>query len=421
MDLAFKLYVQLYAGNVALLVSLSAGLIVYLALRRKMFGEWAMATAAGAAVLIDAISIFTGTRIMIDAFQGMAATGSGGAGSVSAAMAESRFPTIIGTVLCLVLLVVARLSYRNEENESGPGPIYDRAQRSGSMMAILLCLTISVFLLVLNYQLPVFMMNMAFKDTGLSMSEISTSVTAHIQRLFLLSEIAMVVSTVLLLIPLILRTSRPALAGLYSRSFIWALLLVMAIQLGFESYQTNWFVGMAITGIFPGASVAPSAPRQPDNFQDAIRAGDRTAVLKLIKGGQSLNDHNLFLGVTPLMYAIEEGRTDIVKDLLEAGADVNAPGKDGKTALMQAILSNQIPILPDLLKAGAKPDSVDDNGSTALMNAVSAGSSEAVRILLEYGADPNRIDHYGISALAIAQSSKESEIVALLQNAGAKQ
>jgi hypothetical protein len=61
-------------------------------------------------------------------------------------------------------------------------------------------------------------------------------------------------------------------------------------------------------------------------------------------------------GGTTLMWAAadEVGRTDLVKELLKLGVDVNAKNKDGDTALTWALRRGNTPIVDMLRKAGAR-------------------------------------------------------------------
>uniref|UniRef100_M8C438 Putative ankyrin repeat protein n=1 Tax=Aegilops tauschii TaxID=37682 RepID=M8C438_AEGTA len=71
-------------------------------------------------------------------------------------------------------------------------------------------------------------------------------------------------------------------------------------------------------------------------------------------------------GPTPLTQAVDDGFTDFVKLLLEAGADPNIPSE-----------------------AGADLNARGNSGPTPLTQAVDDGSTDFVKLLLEAGADPN--------------------------------
>ncbi|CAG9816689.1 unnamed protein product [Phaedon cochleariae] len=79
-------------------------------------------------------------------------------------------------------------------------------------------------------------------------------------------------------------------------------------------------------------------------------------------------------GQTALMLAVSHGRLDMVKLLLEAGADINIQDEDGSTALMCSAEHGHIEIVKHLL---CQPDCdstiTDVDGSTALKIAMEAG------------------------------------------------
>ena len=53
------------------------------------------------------------------------------------------------------------------------------------------------------------------------------------------------------------------------------------------------------------------------------------------------------------MLAAEQGQSDVVKVLLDAGANVNKLTSDGMTALMLAVTSRMVEVVELLLKANA--------------------------------------------------------------------
>jgi ankyrin repeat protein len=123
-------------------------------------------------------------------------------------------------------------------------------------------------------------------------------------------------------------------------------------------------------------------------------------------------------GWTALMWAADEGQTDVARQLLEKGADVNSKDKKGRTALM---LAGSQWTMKLLLEKGADVDAKDDEyGQTALMEAAVRGDMEEARLLLEKGADVNAKDNDGWTALMeAAQWNGGTEIARLLLEKGA--
>ena len=80
----------------------------------------------------------------------------------------------------------------------------------------------------------------------------------------------------------------------------------------------------------------------------------------------------------PVVKAIEEGRVDDARQLLQEGANINAANSDGTTALMRAAegsayLPNNTPAVAMLLEKGASLDTQDKQGRTALYRAAAEG------------------------------------------------
>ena len=152
---------------------------------------------------------------------------------------------------------------------------------------------------------------------------------------------------------------------------------------------------------------------------DAVRKNDIIRVRELLDSGVNPNTKNL-MGFTSLMYASLDGHTDIVKLLLERGADPNIKHRFyGHTALMKATENSHIDIIRILLEKGANPNIRNELGYTPLISASREGHIEIVRLLLENGADPNIKNNWGETPLMMASISGHSDIVRLLLERGA--
>jgi ankyrin repeat protein len=90
-------------------------------------------------------------------------------------------------------------------------------------------------------------------------------------------------------------------------------------------------------------------------------------------------------GTTPLMYAALVGSPQIIRLLLDHGAQVNASNRFGATALMWA--SSRTENVRTLLECGADVKARTSNGGTALVVATRYGNVSAMKILLAAGAD----------------------------------
>ena len=85
----------------------------------------------------------------------------------------------------------------------------------------------------------------------------------------------------------------------------------------------------------------------------AAQSGNLTQVQALLAQGANIDaiDRD---GTTALMFAAQQGYTEIVRHLLQAGANVNQKRKLYRlTALMLAAASKQVDVLQTLIAAGA--------------------------------------------------------------------
>ena len=109
------------------------------------------------------------------------------------------------------------------------------------------------------------------------------------------------------------------------------------------------------------------------------------------------------------MIAAYHGYKDIVKVLLEKGADVNAKNDKDDTALMLLTAKEvtDIEIVKWLLEAGADVNAKNQYGNTALIWATKNGYTEIVELLLEYGADVSIKNNKDEDALDFALNVKQ--------------
>lgn len=89
-----------------------------------------------------------------------------------------------------------------------------------------------------------------------------------------------------------------------------------------------------------------------------------------------------FVGYTALHVAALFGKTEIVRLLIVAGSDVNAP---------------------------------DSSGSTPLHLSASIGSVDVVRLLLDNGAELNAVNNFGLTPAAFAKLSGHEELARCLE------
>lgn len=140
----------------------------------------------------------------------------------------------------------------------------------------------------------------------------------------------------------------------------------------------------------------------------------------LVENGADVNEKD-DMRVTPLYVAAEQGNLDIVKYLIEHNA-IPYETFTGGTALMAASDKGHIDIVEYLLDTGSFINYINSStigGNTALFFAVSRGKTNIVKLLLERGADPNiRNDRVRVLEYAI-KHGVNSNIIELLKEHGA--
>ncbi|MGE0593934.1 MAG: ankyrin repeat domain-containing protein [Vicinamibacterales bacterium] len=153
---------------------------------------------------------------------------------------------------------------------------------------------------------------------------------------------------------------------------------------------------------------------------DAVRAGDRAAVMRLLTDGADVQAPEAD-GSTALHWAARGGDGDMVARLLAAGAKPDVPNRLGVTPLALAVAGADSATIDALIRAGGNPAAASEEGETLLMTAAEAGNLAAVRTLLAHGADPNAAESWqGQTALMWAAGGGHADIVTALLEAGAR-
>ncbi|MCC7260712.1 MAG: ankyrin repeat domain-containing protein [Alphaproteobacteria bacterium] len=148
-----------------------------------------------------------------------------------------------------------------------------------------------------------------------------------------------------------------------------------------------------------------------DNFVDAAETDNLTALKSMVKAGKPVDSQGAFQ-TTALMRAAYHGYDDVVKYLLNAGADPNLTDIGGATALHLATRQGHAGVAKQLIEFGAEVDAVDGEGWTPLMRAALTEKPELVDLLVKKGADINATNDLGETALmhaVMAGSSKVAE------------
>ncbi len=119
-----------------------------------------------------------------------------------------------------------------------------------------------------------------------------------------------------------------------------------------------------------------------------------------------------------LMLAAMKGKTEIVKTMLEMGANPNVAASSKATPLGLGI--GFPAIVKILLQHGANPNQiVDETDNTPLVHAIIQNKIPSIMFLLQAGADVNHVNGKGVTPLVLALQNGMNEIGIKLLDMGA--
>ena len=217
---------------------------------------------------------------------------------------------------------------------------------------------------------------------------------------------------------------------------------------GTSRWRIDALPGVAPRQVVEASQDLPRARETRDRLFSSIIAEDLDGVMRAIEEGANVNDlvdGSDLKGASALLVAVSRGNAEIVRILVETGADANhaLPEQDpwskasgGTTALSVAVDKEHVQIVRMLVEVGADVNHVlpgDQFGrsgsteSTVLFKAVNMGNTEIARMLVEAGANVNYVlpeqraggSRTGMSALLLAVDKEYAEIVRLLVEADA--
>ena len=136
---------------------------------------------------------------------------------------------------------------------------------------------------------------------------------------------------------------------------------------------------------------------------------DAQTVRDLVATGRDINARTRTHRFTALQWLILGRKTNAVKVLIEAGADVNSC--ENHTALMLAAAVGDLELVRLLLANKANVNMADSDGKSALHVAAALGRADVVRELLGAGANANSVDQLGFTPLIEAVRSGRAKPV----------
>jgi len=202
---------------------------------------------------------------------------------------------------------------------------------------------------------------------------------------------------------------------------IVATVITLASSLGFgQALET--FLGavekgdtLVVAGLL-GKGMEPDTADQHGStaLMIASRMGHESMVVLLLNHKASVAKTGP-KGDNALMMASLKGHVGVARILVEAGAPVRKPEW---TPLHYAAFEGRAEMIRYLLDKGAEKDAIAPNGHTALMLAARGGHVDAARVLLHDDADPRHKGPQGETALLIATWRKDTAFLDLLKRAG---
>jgi len=153
-----------------------------------------------------------------------------------------------------------------------------------------------------------------------------------------------------------------------------------------------------------------------DAIIDAANIGSEDSVKALLANSVDAN-HVGEGGWTPLLASSAQGYTEIMRMLLDAGANPDISNSLGITPLMFGSRYKRVDVASLLLEYGANPNIQDFGGDTALSVAARYGANDVVELLLRNGADVELKNHGGKSALDVAYDSAAGGAAKLIRKA----
>lgn len=181
---------------------------------------------------------------------------------------------------------------------------------------------------------------------------------------------------------------------------------------------------------------------------DAALIGNDDIVLTLLEAGADPNT-SMWNGITPLMFAADNGFLKTAKILVLNGADVNKKPENQISALVSAAFNNNMDIVELLIRHEADINDTDSygvssliytaaynyydlcnmllyyegsveiqdkKGTNAIMAATIVGNYDIVNLLLDNGAQVNKTDNEGNTVLMMAAQNGDTGIINLLLN-----
>lgn len=162
--------------------------------------------------------------------------------------------------------------------------------------------------------------------------------------------------------------------------------------------------------------LAAIAPQCRADLLSAIKSGNLQEVHDYVTQNPTLLNAKVLGGSTPLEVAIDSKNPRVAILLIERGADMRMPMRDGSTSLHHAAYLNEDMLVEYLIERGMPVDA-QWGSQTPLSLAADEGSEQAAAVLIAHGADVNTAagdpmegaiahNHPGMARLLLAHGAR---------------
>jgi len=163
-------------------------------------------------------------------------------------------------------------------------------------------------------------------------------------------------------------------------------------------------------------SLIQSRKKNIDVFE-ACCIGDKERIKKFLDSKPELINTFSSDGFTPLGLSCFFGHYEIVKYLVEKGADVNIPSSNSfqVAPIHSATAISNYDIIKLLIKNGADVNAKQQSGVIPLHSAAHNGQSEIIKLLIDHGADVNAKTTDNKTPLDMAEEKNYTEAANLIR------
>ncbi len=152
------------------------------------------------------------------------------------------------------------------------------------------------------------------------------------------------------------------------------------------------------------------------NVFGVLNVTDHAGIHEKLREGLDINTVD-WGGRTMLMEAVIQKEYDLMKLLIDHGADPNIRDKRNWTALHFAAQNYDLRATQLLVEVGADVNAKDDYGNNAIFKAVMnfEGNGDVIQFLKSHGADFNEKNKSGISVLDVARRTSNYDLLPFLE------